>query len=408
MHEIQDILSLALRARSRGEQLYLATVIHVEGSSYRKPGARMLVTSGGERAGTISGGCLEAEVSRRIAWLTAEGGRVERYRSSLEDDSSEAPYGLGCGGTIWVLMETGQAVVAVLDAMQRAWSGAEPCIIAALLAGDQIGTALIVEAATGHEHFRSTAVHDWSSASSESPVDSIAMRDGRVFSAVDRLSDGLPVLVGMPMKPAPGVTVFGAGNDAQPLVRFASEVGWRVTVADGRSHLLTRARFREADALQLLTYEGRGASSEKGLVVTNASALKKFRFGVILTHSYEQDRAILRELLPMRLEYLGILGPLHRTERLVNEVASALGMKPSECLRQLHAPIGLNFGSDDPAVIALSIISEMQAALSGTKGLLERRDDHRQHVEVRNQLSACLDTSLANSYKENEWSPASS
>jgi xanthine dehydrogenase accessory factor len=382
MHELQDMLSLALRARSRGEQLYLATVIHVEGSSYRKPGARMLVTSGGERAGTISGGCLEAEVSRKIAWLTAEGGRVERYRSSLEDDYSEVPYGLGCGGTIWVLMETGQAVVAVLDAMQRAWAGANLCIVVALLGGHQIGTALIVEAATGQELFRSTAVNDWSSTTSESPVDSIALRDGRVFSAVERSSDGLPVLVCMPMKPAPGVTVFGAGNDAQPLVRFASEVGWRVTVADGRNHLLARARFPEADALQLLSYAQGENSSGRGLVVTNGSALKKSRFSVILTHSYEQDRAILGELLPAKLEYLGILGPLHRTERLVNALASSLGMTPSECLRQLHAPVGLNFGSDDPAVIALSIISEMQGALSGTRGLLERRYDGRPPAEV--------------------------
>ena len=123
MHELQDILSLALRAKSRHEELYLATVVHVEGSSYRKPGARMLVTSGGERAGTISGGCLEAEVSRKIAWMTADGGRVERYSSSFDDDNAGVPYGLGCGGTIWILMETGLPVVAVLDGMERAWAG---------------------------------------------------------------------------------------------------------------------------------------------------------------------------------------------------------------------------------------------------------------------------------------------
>jgi len=118
-------------------------------------------------------------------------------------------------------------------------------------------------------------------------------------------------------------------------------------------------------------------SSEKDLLVRNEATLRKSRFGVILTHSYEQDRALLRELLPVKLEYLGILGPLNRTERLVNIVASSLGMTLPECLRQLNAPIGLNLYFDGPALIALWIFSEMQAALSGTRGLLERRYDHR-------------------------------
>ena len=174
----------------------------------------------------------------------------------------------------------------------------------------------------------------------------------------------------MPMKPAPSVTVFGAGNDAQPLVHFAAEVGWRVTVADGRNHLLTRLRFPAADAFQVLTYAASADNPGNGLMLMNGSALKHRSFGGILTHSYDQDRALLRELLPAGLEYLGILGPLHRTERLVN--APSVGMSSSECLRRLNAPIGLDLGSDDPAVIALSIMSEMQAALSGTRGSLER------------------------------------
>ena len=375
MHERQSILSLAKRASSRGEELYLATVVHVPGSSYRKPGARMLVTSGGERAGTISGGCLEAEVGRKIAWLTANGGTVERYSSSFDDDNAEVPYGLGCGGTIWILMETGRAVSALLDAIERAWMEEESCVVVASLAGDHIGTDIILVHSTSRDYFRSAVVHDWSSRTLEVSLDGVrnALRNGRVYSAIERSSDGLPVFVCIPVKPSPSVTVFGAGSDAQPLVRFAAEVGWRVTVADGRSHLLSRKRFPEADALQLLTYAAGESGSEGGLALTNGSVLQKSRFGVILTHSYEQDRALLRELIPAGLEYLGILGPLHRTERLVNEVASSLRMTPAECLQQLNAPVGLDLGSDDPAVIALSIVAEMQASLSGKRGFLERR-----------------------------------
>ena len=375
MHERQSILNLATRARSSGEELYLATVVHVEGSSYRKPGARMLVTSGGERAGTISGGCLEAEVRRKIAWLTANGGTVERYSSSFDDDNAEVPYGLGCGGTIWILMETGPSVSALLDAMEQAWIEEGSCVVVASLVGDHIGTDLILGGATSPDDFQSVAVYDWPSKTLELSLDGVrtALRQGRVYSAIERSSDGLPVFVCMPIKASPSVTVFGAGSDAQPLVRFAAEVGWRVTVADGRNHLLSRLRFPEADALQLLSYASGENASGRGLALTNGSALKKSRFGIILTHSYEQDRALLRELIPAGLEYLGILGPLHRTERLVNEVASSLRMTPAECLQQLNAPVGLDLGSDDPAVIALSIVAEMQASLSGTRGFLERR-----------------------------------
>jgi xanthine/CO dehydrogenase XdhC/CoxF family maturation factor len=74
--EAERLVELWERAKTRGEDLYLATLVHVQGSSYRKPGARMLVSSSGERAGTISGGCLEAEVSRKIRWLTADGAKV--------------------------------------------------------------------------------------------------------------------------------------------------------------------------------------------------------------------------------------------------------------------------------------------------------------------------------------------
>ncbi len=160
-----------------------------------------------------------------------------------------------------------------------------------------------------------------------------------------------------------------------------------MTVADGRSHLLSRLRFPEADALQLLSYAAGENGSEKSLALTNGSALKKSRFGVILTHSYEQDRALLRELIPAGLDYLGILGPLHRTERLVNEVAPSLGMTPAECLQRLNAPVGLDLGDDDPAVIALSIISEMQAALSGTRGFLERRYNESPPVQEASAAS---------------------
>src|ERR1700751_5513997 len=108
MSEQQKIVALWRTAKARGEEICLATVVRIEGSSYRQPGARMLLTRSGQRAGTISGGCLEAEVTKKAWWLTETGAVLQRY-SSFFDDDSPAPYGLGCGGVVHVLLERGTA-----------------------------------------------------------------------------------------------------------------------------------------------------------------------------------------------------------------------------------------------------------------------------------------------------------
>ncbi len=124
--------------------------------------------------------------------------------------------------------------------------------------------------------------------------------------------------------------------------------------------------------MHLLSYALSEERSVGRWELTAATGIEVDEYAVVLTHSYEQDQALLRELIPLDLQYLGILGPLHRTERLVNVVAPQLGMSCHECLRKINAPVGLDFGSDEPTVIALSIVSEMQATLLQRTGRLER------------------------------------
>ena len=103
----------------------LVTLVLAEGSSYRRPGARLLVTAGAARsAGTLSGGCLEAEVVKKAPWLVKDGARVERY-SMLFDDTAEIPFGLGCGGTVELLFEPADAPEgrALLGAMEASLKG---------------------------------------------------------------------------------------------------------------------------------------------------------------------------------------------------------------------------------------------------------------------------------------------
>lgn len=334
MAELRKILETWKRASAAGEDVCVATVVAVEGSSYRRPGARMALTASGQRAGTISGGCLEAEVAKKAWWLTERGAAVQRY-SSFFDDEGDMPYGLGCGGAIVVLMERGDAAKQALEALRRSVEeGTAQAAVANI--GSRPGTRLIVDEA-GREVWAREA---------DETVRAVAQK---ALSA--RASQWEGDLFAEYIAPPPAVFVFGAGDDAQPLVQLAWELDWQATVADGRANLARAERFPQAAAVKPL-----------------AEALKEpgaRDAAVIMTHSYEQDREILRALLGRELRYLGILGPRRRTEHLVKAVAPGLELSAEECLARLHSPVGLDLGGHAPGAIALSIAAELQAVFAG-------------------------------------------
>jgi xanthine dehydrogenase accessory factor len=385
MGETSQIVSLWRRAQALGEAVCLATVVHVEGSSYRKPGARMLITLGGERAGSISGGCLEGEICRKAWWLTAQGPSVQRYQSSFEEDAGGIPWGLGCGGTVWVLLE--RDPTAVLTALEAAQQRGEGAVVPARLRctpgnplGELLGTAAVFPQAESltrsSEPWRSLA------AAGDLPMAAIhqALRERLSTSLApqgSRTKDGdskLPEWFIEYLAPPPRLTIFGAGDDALPIARFAEELGWRICVADGRSNLLRADRFPAGTALLLLHYNNDAhppacgtptSAAPSGLLPTPipvvSTGAAHGEFAVVLTHSWEQDRALLHALLPAGLAYLGVLGPRHRTLSLLEQVAPALGWTLDDCWANLHAPVGLDLGARDPAAIALSIVAELQA-----------------------------------------------
>ncbi|HEY1808486.1 MAG TPA: XdhC family protein [Acidobacteriaceae bacterium] len=335
MAELRDILELWKRARDAGEEVCLATVAGVEGSAYRRPGARMLLTAAGERAGTVSGGCLEAEIAKKAWWLTEKGPAIQRY-SSFFDDDGDMPYGLGCGGTVIVLLERGEAAAQCLAAVRRSVEERTASVIVTATAAEGAGTRLIVNGAGEVVYAR-----DADPALRGLAEEALQRRGSR------RTGEFFVEWVAAP----PAVTVFGAGDDARPLVAFAEALGWHVTVADGRANLARAERFP-------------GASRVRGLEEA-LDALTADDAAVVMTHSYEQDRAILRGLLPRELQYLGVLGPRARTERLANEVAGELGLDAEACLGRLRSPVGLDLGGHAPASIALSIAAELQAVFAG-------------------------------------------
>jgi xanthine/CO dehydrogenase XdhC/CoxF family maturation factor len=335
MSELRRILELGKRTSTAHEEICLATVVAIDGSAYRRPGARMLLTSSGLRAGTVSGGCLEAEIAKKAWWLTENGPSLQRY-SSFFDDDGNMPYGLGCGGTVIVLLERGEAAAQHLEALRRSVEARVESVIVSSTDKDSPGTVLIL--------------NDADHAIYERHPDPEAVRLAHEALRTGHSAHSGPYFVEL-IAPPPALIIFGAGDDAQPLVEFASALDWHVTVADDRSNLARADRFPRAAAVHDLD-----------------SALSRIgpeTAAVVMTHSYEQDRKILRVLLAADMKYIGVLGPRRRTERLIGEITPGLELTPAECMARLHTPVGLDLGGHSPASIALSIAAELQAVLAG-------------------------------------------
>lgn len=322
----------------------LVTLVYVEGSSYRRPGARLLAgATTNAYAGTISGGCLEADVVKKAAWRTRAGAVVERYSMSF-DDTAEIPFGLGCGGAVDLLFESlvTPEGTELMRALAASLAGRESTVITFLPDGSRPLRRLILDA-DGDIVFASPGLsaEKISCARALEPCHHYQGRFVERLSAPQRL------------------VIFGAGDDARPLVKMATLQGWSVIVADGRTQLARPERFPEAEQVIALEHE-------TFLDIRPTDAV------VLMTHSYDQDRDLLVRILPLAPRYLGLLGSRHRSSLLVSEAATITGRSVDSCCDRLFAPIGMDLGGDGPESIALSIVAEVQSVCEKRSPVIRR------------------------------------
>jgi xanthine/CO dehydrogenase XdhC/CoxF family maturation factor len=366
MTDLERILALGRELDAAGADYVLATVVAVQGPSYRKPGALMLITADGRRAGTVSGGCLEAEVVSRAWWLTANGPAVQRY--STADDDGDRPFGSGCGGVVFLLLERRATASPMLTALDRAFEMRIPLAVAIVLEGVHTGQRAFagLESGLPEAQRQMPEQADGRDLLHDLAEQSLA-RNASMETEIEVDGNNAKVLADYrPARPALGI--FGAGDDAQPLVRMAKELGWFVSVADGRSHLSTRVRFPLADELSILPVKDL-PRVDWGGADTVFGNLHPEDAAVVMTHSFEQDAKVLACLLALDAGpgYIGVLGPQRRTRELLGEAAELLGFSASTTLAQvdrwlahLHAPTGLDLGAESPETIALSVLAEIQ------------------------------------------------
>lgn len=348
--QLDDILSAYKVARQRRQPCLLATLVKVQGSSYRQVGARMLITAEGGRTGTISGGCLEAEIQKRAWWLTEKGCVIQQYRTSSEDSDMpgrEMPYGMGCSGTLHILLKrVNEQDAAWLENLERLRNKRVHAALATTLSGPQLGMQWLFSAQNPQQPQVSMA--------DEAVCNSLARVAAPGPSEYLRTNDAEFFVEALP--PRQKLIIFGAGDDAKPLVRFARLLGWEITVADGRTDLATEARFPDATSVV----------AAPATELPSKCAVRADDAVVVMTHSFEQDQALLSALLPQPLRYLGQLGPRRRTKELL---ASIVGDLKHPWVERLHSPIGLDIAAHTPETIALAIIAEVQSVVS----LLQRK-----------------------------------
>lgn len=327
MKELQDIIATAGAWKGRPGDLVLATVVRVEGNAYRHPGARLLLGPDGPLCGSISGGCLEADVQARADEVRADRRpRLVRYDLRLDLDLIWGT-GSGCEGLAEILVEPlGEAPFAGwLGQVDRALRERRALRLATGL-GQGSGSLLVLGAR-------------------------------RVLAEDETLPGGAEAFIER-FEPPIALWCLGAGEDAKPLVRLAAAQGWRVGLADHRPAFLQVGRFPGAQDLLI----GRPESTVPRMALDSRTAC------VLLSHHWDRDLEALRLLLPSPAGYLGLLGHRSRGERLLAAVAEA-GFQPTpDQVRRLFTPVGLDLGDSSPEGIALAVLAEIQAVLGGRSG----------------------------------------
>lgn len=397
MHENDLLLQAFAAAEQRDEALVLATVVRVEGSAYRRPGARMIIPRYGPSTGTISGGCLESEVSKKAWWLTENGPARVRYDTAAADsdgDDAALTFGLGCNGAVSVLFERirDAATHPQVQILRRVQATRQAAVVALITAVEHAPSPAAAHtnpqasAHIGQRIFRyadDPAVHSApeiarTPASGTTAAPPAGDHHAALIETMQAVLDEVLatrrsrqhrcVFAGVELEwfveylpPPPQLLIFGAGHDAQPLCALAKQLGWRVQLVDARAHFARRERFAHADGVHVITLDA----------VLPDTLFDAHSCAVVMSHSLSQDRHWLRTLAQKPLRYLGQLGPRQRTETLITEISDsgAEGAQLAMHLRtHLHYPLGLDLGGSTPDQIALAILAEIIAVLNGRSG----------------------------------------
>jgi xanthine/CO dehydrogenase XdhC/CoxF family maturation factor len=377
MKEIRKIIERYDLLKQQGKNGALATVVKVEGSSYRRAGARMLMTEDGHWTGAISGGCLEGDALRRSRKVMLEGKpNLVTYDTTSDESAMSLGVGLGCNGIIDVLLEPleFENPKNPLELLRNFQKNRQKMVQATVFGTDDstevaVGERIllhenkVIERQFKHEKLAQAVIADMQKAGEV----------GKSLTQYYQLAGCTITIFLEVLHPGIELMVFGSGFDAIPVVRIAHELGWEITVTDDCPAKVIPNRFPEATC----TVNIPRTDILQKVKITPYSA------AILMSHNYKYDISILEQLLVTDIPYIGLLGPRKRFQKMIDEYAT---QGKSFDYDRVHSPLGLDLGGETPEEIALSIIAEIQAFFTKhSGGFLKNKGGFIHEREVKMQ-----------------------
>jgi xanthine/CO dehydrogenase XdhC/CoxF family maturation factor len=352
---MSDLINILNALETLGSQrAALATLVHTQGSSYRKTGARLLIRADGSTVGAISGGCLEHDVAGKARNVIRE----QKAALAVFDMTAAADelwgYGQGCNGVLSILVEPlTPASIQQFDLIRDVHEQRIEGIIATItrVQGElnvAVGSRLLLSPAGA---IRETVKHPFVLAAIAEEAERSRYTGSHTVTLP--FTEGSADVFFEVVQPPISLLIAGAGTDAIPVHRMAKELGWQVTVLDHRSSLVTKERFPMADSLIVSQPEKLNGS----LLADNRSA------AVVMTHQIHHDLLLIPAFLDKGFHYVGLLGPKHRKDAVLNRLEQQGVRLTADQRAKLFGPIGLNIGAESPEEIAVAIIAEIQAVM---------------------------------------------
>ena len=360
MKEITRIVDVFEQIDFSRRKAALATVVWVEGSSYRRPGARMLITDDGRWEGAISGGCLEGDALRKARQVMLDGQPIVVTYDTMDDGANSFGIGLGCNGIIDVLIEpiepnSPQNPVALLKEFTQK---RDVRALATVLKSDEFtglapGNRFVLNEQTDE------SIPGWLLGDMKN-----VFNTGKPLTRTYSILSGIAEVFIERIDPGIELVIFGAGYDVIPVAKLARELGWQVTVTDDCIAHLSPKRFPVATCV---LYAGREVVIDQ-LTISNRTA------AVLMSHNFNYDREVMEKLLTTDVPYIGMLGPRKRFDKMQDEFKKDGLHFSAASLGRVHAPIGLDLGAETPDEIALAIIAEIKAYFTkGAGGFLKNK-----------------------------------
>jgi xanthine dehydrogenase accessory factor len=332
----------------------LATVVKVTGSSYRSPGARMLITETGKWYGSISGGCLEGDALRKARHVMSEAKAMIVTYDTREESNQNLGISLGCNGMIDVLIEPINPKNDPIGFFKQLTSLTKDVALATIFRSSNInGQRLAI-----------TADEDVCQYADEALTRLVKIDLSKVFEEGKSYTkeyfhndEAIEVFIEL-VQPQISLIIFGAGFDARPVSALAKTLGWTVNVTDECVAHIAPLFFPSADKLSVCQRD----------FINRDFAINQHTACVLMSHNYAYDRDVLKKLLKSDTRYIGILGPRKRFDKIAKELRKeGIDLSDSDYER-IYSPIGLDIAAETPEEIAVSIISEIQGIMHGRKG----------------------------------------